>query len=321
MSDDRGRFYWLKLKEDFFEDETIRWLEERERGLEYVMFYLRLCLRSLKTDGELIRRVGSLRVAYDAGKLAELTRVDVEVAEGALRVLREIGLVEVREDGAMVMTEVLSMVGSESRAAGWARTHRERQKNAETGDALHCQANVSGMSGECQVSVSAMSGECKTENRDKSIENRDKRKSESKRENGASATMTPSPGGNDGGDKPKKGTKAKQAYGEYGNVMLTEEEYGKLTALYPDCAARIERLSGWMAQSGKVYKSHYATIRNWAVRDAEDGVGVKGNGSVRGQAGVVVVDGKEYERGRDGRFYVPGGCGVAVDPYAGDGLF
>ena len=60
---------------------------------------------------------------------------------------------------------------------------------------------------------------------------------------------------------------SKHKYGEYQNVLLTDEEMKKLQAEYPDWQQRIERLSGYMASKGVKYKSHYATIRNWARKD------------------------------------------------------
>lgn len=59
----------------------------------------------------------------------------------------------------------------------------------------------------------------------------------------------------------------KHKYGEYNNVLLTDDELEKLKAEYPDYAERIERLSSYVASTGKSYKSHYATIRNWARKD------------------------------------------------------
>ena len=59
----------------------------------------------------------------------------------------------------------------------------------------------------------------------------------------------------------------KHKYGEYKNILLTDEELEKLKAEYPDYAERIERLSSYVASVGKSYKSHYATIRNWARKD------------------------------------------------------
>lgn len=65
--------------------------------------------------------------------------------------------------------------------------------------------------------------------------------------------------------KPKKPVKHK--YGEYNNVLLTDAELEKLKAEYPDYEDRIERLSSYVESTGKKYKSHYATIRNWARKD------------------------------------------------------
>ena len=62
----------------------------------------------------------------------------------------------------------------------------------------------------------------------------------------------------------------KNRYGEYNNVLLTASELAKLKEQYPDYQERIDRLSGYIASKGDKYKSHYATIRNWARKDAEE---------------------------------------------------
>ena len=63
----------------------------------------------------------------------------------------------------------------------------------------------------------------------------------------------------------KKGT-----YGRYRNVKLTDTDLSKLKAEFPaDWQERIDRLSTYMDSSGKSYKNHLATIRNWARRDAK----------------------------------------------------
>lgn len=56
-------------------------------------------------------------------------------------------------------------------------------------------------------------------------------------------------------------------YGAYKNVLLTDEEIEKLKNEFDDWEKRIERLSEYMASTGKTYKSHLATIRSWARRD------------------------------------------------------
>lgn len=63
-------------------------------------------------------------------------------------------------------------------------------------------------------------------------------------------------------------TPTKHKYGEFNNVLLTDEEFEKLKNKYPnDLNQRIERLSDYVASTGKSYKSHYATIISWANRD------------------------------------------------------
>ncbi len=48
---DSKKYYSLNLKEDFFEEDTISWLEEQDNGVYYSNFYLKLCLQILKTGG------------------------------------------------------------------------------------------------------------------------------------------------------------------------------------------------------------------------------------------------------------------------------
>ena len=77
------------------------------------------------------------------------------------------------------------------------------------------------------------------------------------------------------------GSPRKHKYGEYKNVLLTDDELNKLKADYADYLDRIERLSSYIASTGKAYKSHYATIRNWARADAEKG---RSNGAKQGSS-------------------------------------
>ena len=61
------------------------------------------------------------------------------------------------------------------------------------------------------------------------------------------------------------GKPTKHKYGSYSNVLLTDEEYQKLVEEFPtDYQTRIERLSEYMASTGKKYKCHLATIRSWS---------------------------------------------------------
>lgn len=59
-------------------------------------------------------------------------------------------------------------------------------------------------------------------------------------------------------------------YGMYNNVLLSDEDMKKLRDEFPnDYTDRIERLSEYIASTGKKYKSHLATIRSWARKDKQ----------------------------------------------------
>lgn len=112
---DNTKFYWLQLKEDFFEDDAMQWLEEQEpNGREYAYFYLKLCLKSLKSNGILIRKVGNILIPYDNRKLAELTRVDFDTVTVAMELLKKIGLVKILENGEIYIEQLQNLIGSKS---------------------------------------------------------------------------------------------------------------------------------------------------------------------------------------------------------------
>lgn len=69
--------------------------------------------------------------------------------------------------------------------------------------------------------------------------------------------------------KKQKKKQTKHKYGEYNNVLLTDEELMKLKEKIPNWQDFIERLSGYIASTGKRYKSHYVTMLNWYRRDGQ----------------------------------------------------
>jgi predicted phage replisome organizer len=111
----KTKFYWLQLKEDFFEDDAIQWLEEQKpNGRDYAYFYLKLCLKSLKSNGILIRKVGNILIPYDNQKLAELTKMDFDTVTVAMELLKKIGLVQILENGEIYIQQLQDLIGSKS---------------------------------------------------------------------------------------------------------------------------------------------------------------------------------------------------------------
>ncbi|MDE6905527.1 MAG: phage replisome organizer N-terminal domain-containing protein, partial [Lachnospiraceae bacterium] len=122
------KYYWMKLREDFFEDDTMEWLEEQPNGKEYALFYLKLCLKSVKTNGLLVRNVGNIFVPYDTRKLAEITHTDFDTAVVAMEIFKNIGLVEILEGGQINIPRMEEMIGSETDKAAMMRKIREQKK-------------------------------------------------------------------------------------------------------------------------------------------------------------------------------------------------
>lgn len=303
---EKGRYYWLKLKEDFFEDDAIEWLEEQKNGKEYALFYLKLCLKSLKSNGTLIRRVGTMLVPYDTEKLAEITKTDFDTVVVAMELLKKIGLIEVLDTGEIYISSLSDMVGSESRSAERVRKFRERQKQAaelseplpELPEPLQCNAGVT----PCNAQF----------NREKELEKEIELEIEKEREKEAAAPLpSPSP------EKKKKSKTEKQVYGEYGHVFLTAGEYDRLSREYgkDQTEAAIRYLDEYIEDKGNYKsKSHNLALRRWVF----DALQEKRSKVIRPQYGnaaeIVTINGKQYEK-RNGKYYVPGGSGVAVNPY------
>lgn len=144
MSD--KRYYWLKLKDDFFEQDEIKLVEMMDNGKDYIIFYMKLVLKSINTEGELRFRE---TIPYNEKMLATITNTNVDVVKGALNIFIELGMMEKWDDGTLFMIETRNMIGSESASAARVRRHRERQPKIENKPkALQCNSNVTSGNGE-----------------------------------------------------------------------------------------------------------------------------------------------------------------------------
>lgn len=122
------KYYWLKLKEDFFDDDTISFIEEQENGVYYVNFYLKLCLKSVKTEGKLIRLIGENLIPYDVKSLSKLTGVPVDTVVVAMKLFESIGLVKILETGEIYLSQINELIGTETDKARIMRQKRAVQK-------------------------------------------------------------------------------------------------------------------------------------------------------------------------------------------------
>lgn len=239
------RYYWLKLKNDFFNQREIKKLRRIAGGDTFTIIYLKMQLLSIQSEGV-------LKFEGTEESLSEQLALELDEDEDNIKLtlafLSQNNLIEQISDSEFLMPQATQSLGSEVGSAERVRRHRDKK-------ALQCNTDVT--QGDADVT------KCNTE-----IENRDKRleleNKDREREKNDTPTDTVSDTLPDTQAKP-----GRHKYGEYSNVLLSDAEYEKLMVEIPYSAAMIERLSEYIASTGKKYKSHYATIRAWHRRDSE----------------------------------------------------
>lgn len=122
MADDK-KYYYMRLKENFFEDDSILILESMPDGIIYSNILLKLYLKSLKNDGKLMFND---RIPYNSQMLATITRQQVGTVEKAMRIFLDMGLIEVMDSGAIYMMDIQSYIGKSSTEADRVREYRKR---------------------------------------------------------------------------------------------------------------------------------------------------------------------------------------------------
>ena len=219
MADNR-KYYYLKLKESYFDDDSIVLLESMQDGILYSYILLKLYLKSLKHGGRLQL---DENIPYTPQMIATITRQQIGTVERAIKIFLQLGLMEQMPDGAFYMSNIELLIGQSS-------TEGERKRRAR-------QANRIALNPGGQ-----MSAHC-PDIRPPEIEIEKEREL-------------------------KKGQDAPATFGRYQNVFLSAGELSELQSDFPTSWKEyIERLSEYMASTGKTYKSHAATIRRWIADD------------------------------------------------------
>lgn len=130
MNSDK-RFYWIKLKTDFFNRADIDFLISQKNGCEYALLYIMLCLNTANNDGKLQTTIGEVIVPYNAEKIArDCKYFSIDTINVGMSLYKRMGLIYEEEDGTLKISKYDEMVGSESGNANAQRQKRfrERQK-------------------------------------------------------------------------------------------------------------------------------------------------------------------------------------------------
>ena len=122
------KYYWLKLKRDFFKRHDIKIIEAMPNGKEYSLFYLKLLCESVDHEGSLRF---SEQIPYSEEMLATITDTNIEIVEKAIQVFTQFNMMEIMDNGTFFMREVEKMIGSETEWAEKKRAYRDSQKQIE----------------------------------------------------------------------------------------------------------------------------------------------------------------------------------------------
>jgi len=233
---DTKKYYWLKLKRDFFKRHDIKIIESMENGKDYVLFYLKLLLESVDHDGTLRF---SETIPYNDSMLATITDTNIDTVRSAVKIFSELGMMDRFDDGTLYMAQVENMLGSETSDAVRMRELREKKKQLfiAHGESEQCSESFKNRSPELEIEL------------DKEIEK------EIEKEN----KETP--------DKPAKPPKHK--HGEYSHVLLTSDEYLKLCDEWGEreTLRMIKTLDEGIETKGYKYKNHNLALRKWKANE------------------------------------------------------
>lgn len=228
-----GKFYWLKLKRDFFKRHDIRIIEAMPNGKDYILFYLKLLLESIDHEGKLRF---SETIPYNEQMLSVITNTNVDVVKSAMDVFIELQMIEVKDDKTIYMQEVERLIGSETKWAEKKRLQRAKEDN-----------------------VPCLSPTCPIE---KEI---DIEKEIEKEGEGEKGTETSGP-------STSSATPLEKIGGTLGQnvLMLTEEQIDDLLdrLTLDEYDLYCKKLSDYIiAHPEKTFKSHYKTILKWVEED------------------------------------------------------
>ena len=126
------KYYWIKLKTDFFDQDTIDFLMGQENGAEYVVIYQMLMLKTAQQGGYLGTKMAEVMVPYDIKKIVRDTKYfDYDTVTIALELFKKLGLVYEESNHILKLAGAEQLVGSESKWAEKKRIYRDSQRTIQ----------------------------------------------------------------------------------------------------------------------------------------------------------------------------------------------
>ena len=231
---------WIKITTDIFDDDKILLIESLPDADSIIVIWFKLLCLAGKQNNSGVFMMNN-QIAYTDKMLATIFRRKEATIQLALQTFEQFGMIELI-DGVITIPNWGKHQSLEQIAARkeyqreYQREYRKKQKLLATS------------------STEAEEKHLHKHLRKQNINSIDKkRKEEEKNEN-----------------REEENIVDRQKYGEYKNVLLSDEEFVNLIKEFPsDYNDRIENLSSYMASSGRTYDNHYATIKFWDKKDKE----------------------------------------------------
>ena len=117
------KYFYLKLKDNFFETDEMIILESMQDGYKYSNILLKLYLRSLKSEGRLMVND---RIPFNSTMLAQVTRHSVGDIEKAVVIFKDLGLIDVLDNGAIYLSDIHNFIGHSSSEAERKKEYRAK---------------------------------------------------------------------------------------------------------------------------------------------------------------------------------------------------
>ncbi|MEB8400954.1 phage replisome organizer N-terminal domain-containing protein [Enterococcus casseliflavus] len=232
---------WIKLKTTMFDDEKIRLIQAVPESDAILVIWIRLLVLAGKTNDDGLIYI-QRNMPYSEEMLATLFGKNVNTVRLALTTLASFNMIDLSNDGLIAISnwekhqnvEGMEKVREQNRLR--AKKHYEKKKNSNVSLTLDItQPNATDIDKELDIEI----------DKERDIEKKKKKKSH-----------------------------VRHKYGEYQNVLLSDQQLEQLKEEFPkDWEQRIDRVSSYCESTGKTYKNYLATIRNWARKDKEPAKG------------------------------------------------
>ena len=257
MSDSK-KYYYLKLKENFFDTDEMIILESMPDGHLYSNILLKLYLRSLKNEGKLMFND---RIPYNATMLSQITRHSVGTVEKALNLFKELSLIDILDTGAIYMLDIQNFIGESSTEADRKRLYRQKITEEKNG-------NIPQLTGQKGGHLSGHSSDISPPEKEREL-NKDINKERGREEKNEDESPNP----------PPKSKKFKiptlEEVQEYTNTRPYQIDAQRFIDFYTS--------NGWMVGKNKM-KDWKAAVRTWENRENQKGSGKNANTSKPSQS-------------------------------------